>query len=427
MLKDGRLLGRSVENRTAPGDGAVVTPPPSGRAPDDPVAMTQALVRTPSVNPEIEKGGAGEEEVARLAAGWLADWGYDTTTTEPVPGRFNVMARRAGGADPRAGRAPALLLNGHLDTVGVAGMERPFSGRIEADRLHGRGAADMKAGVACVLAVARELAGAPMPGELIVALTADEEHASLGMQELASSGLRADGAVVCEPTGLAVMPAHKGFLWVEARVAGRAAHGSRPDAGVDAIARAGHLLTALEDEAQRLRRDTSHPLLGPASVHAGTISGGAAPSVYPSRCDLVMERRTLPEETEDGVMAEMEAMADRARRARPGLDVRLAPLLYRAGTEVPTDSPLVEGLLRACRREGLPGAVAGMSAWVDACFLNQGGIPAVCFGPGSIAQAHTDDEWVAVSEILGCARVLARFARRFLSEGRGRPRPTAPG
>ena len=387
------------------------------RAPDDPVAMTQALVRTPSVNPEIEKGGAGEGEIARLAAGWLADWGCDTTTTEPVPGRFNVVARCAGKADRRDGRAPVLLLSGHLDTVGVAGMDRPFSGRIEADRLHGRGAADMKAGVACILAVARELARAPTPGELIVALTADEEHASLGMQALASAGLRADAAVVCEPTGLAVMPAHKGFLWVEAQVAGRAAHGSRPDAGVDAIARAGHLLTALDDEARRIRRETGHPLLGPASVHAGTISGGAAPSVYPSRCDLVLERRTLPDETEDGVMAEMEAMADRARRARPGLEARLAPLLYRAGTEVPTDSPVVEGLRRACRREGLPGDVAGMSAWVEACFLNQIGIPAVCFGPGSIAQAHTDDEWVAVSQIPACARVLARFARRFLSEG----------
>lgn len=386
--------------------------------------MTQALVRTPSVNPEIEEGGAGEEEVARLAAGWLAGWGYDTATTEVAPGRFNVVAQRGVGADRTAGsgpgtagQRPVLLLNGHLDTVGVAGMDRPFSGRIEADRLHGRGAADMKAGVACVLAVARELAGEPTPGELIVALTADEEHASLGMQALASSGLRADGAVVCEPTGLAVMPAHKGFLWVEAQVAGRAAHGSRPDVGVDAIARAGHLLTALEDEDRRLRCETSHPLLGPASVHAGTISGGSAPSVYPSRCDLVLERRTLPHETEDEVMAEMEAMAAQAKRACPDLDARLAPRLFRAGTEVPADSPLVEGLRRACRQEGLPGAVAGMSAWVDACFLNQSGIPAVCFGPGSIAQAHTDDEWVSVPEVLACARALARFARDFLRPG----------
>lgn len=391
-------------------------------APDGPVAMTQALVRAPSVNPEIEKGGAGEEEVARLAAGWLADWGYAATTTEVAPGRFNVVARRGAEraeADGRAGKAPALLLNGHLDTVGVAGMDRPFSGRIEEGRLHGRGAADMKAGVACILTAARELAREETPGELIVALTADEEHASLGMQALASSGVRADGAVVCEPTGLAVMPAHKGFLWVEARVAGRAAHGSRPDEGVDAIARAGHLLTALEDEARRLGRETSHPLLGSASVHAGTISGGTAPSVYPSRCDLVLERRTLPRETKDGVMAEMEAMVARAKRSCPDMEARLAPGLYRAGTEVPADSPLVTALAEECRREGLPGAVAGMSAWVDACFLNQSGTPAVCFGPGSIAQAHTDDEWVAVSEILAGATMLTRFARRFL-------RPTAP-
>lgn len=386
--------------------------------PDGPVATTQALVRTPSVNPEIEQGGAGEGEIARLVAGWLAGWGYDTATTEVAPGRFNVVARRSVSPDDvacsvRAG--PTLLLNGHLDTVGVAGMARPFSGRIEGGRVHGRGAADMKAGVACILAVARELAGTEMPGELIVALTADEEHASVGMQALASSGLRADGAVVCEPTGLAPMPAHKGFLWVDAHVTGKAAHGSRPDAGVDAIARAAHLLLALEDESRRLRQGASHPLLGPPSIHAGTIAGGTAPSVYPSRCDLVLERRTLPGETEDGVVAEMEAMVARAKRSCPGLEARLVPGLYRAGTEVPSDSPLVTALVEECRREGLPGAPAGMSAWVDACFLNQRGIPAVCFGPGSIAQAHTDDEWVAVSEILTCARVLGGFARRFLS------------
>ena len=377
--------------------------------PPDPVAMARRLVQTASVNPVLEKGGTGEAEIAALAAGWLGGWDYATRTAEVAPGRVNVVGRRGRGS------GPVLLLNGHLDTVGVEGMADPFSGEVRDGRLHGRGAADMKGGVACILATAARLAAEDVPGELIVALTADEEHASLGMEALVASGIRADAAVVCEPTGLAVMPAHKGFLWIEAEVKGRAAHGSRPELGVDAIAHAGHLLVAFEAEAARLANDTGHPLLGPASVHAGTVSGGSAPSVYPDRCEVVFERRTLPGETADHVMREAESVLVQARQRCPELDARLEPGLYRAATEVPVASPLVRGLMAACERAGVPGTVAGMSAWVDACFLNRSGIPAVCFGPGSIAQAHTNGEWIAISEIETGTEVLADFARRFLT------------
>lgn len=383
---------------------------PTGEFPPrNPVEMARKLVQTPSVNPVLEKGGTGEGEIAELVAGWLGQWGYSTRTTEVATDRFNVVARRGQGS------GPVLLLNGHLDTVGVEDMADPFSGELREGRLYGRGAADMKGGVACILTAAARLAAENLPGELVVALTADEEHASLGMETLVASGIRADAAVVCEPTSLAVMPAHKGFLWIEAVVKGRAAHGSRPELGVDAIAHAGHLLVAFEAEAARLARDTNHPLLGPASVHAGTVSGGSAPSVYPDRCEVVFERRTLPGETADQVMREAEAVLARARRGRPELDARLEPGLFRAGTEVPSASPVVRGLLGACERAGVPGTVAGMSAWVDACFLNQGGIPAVCFGPGSIAQAHTNGEWIEISEIKAGADILTDFSRRFLS------------
>lgn len=371
--------------------------------------MARRLVQTASVNPVLEEGGTGEAEIAALVAGWLDGWGYATRTAEVAPGRFNVVGRRGRGS------GPVLLLNGHLDTVGVEGMPDPFSGEVREGRLHGRGAADMKGGVACILATAARLAAEDVPGELIVALTADEEHASLGMEALVASGIRADAAVVCEPTGLAVMPAHKGFLWIEAEVKGRAAHGSRPELGVDAIAHAGHLLVAFEAEAARLANDTDHPLVGPASVHAGTVSGGSAPSVYPDRCEVVFERRTLPGETADQVMREAESVVARARQRCPELDASLEPRLYRAATEVPVASPLVRGLLAACERTGVPGTVAGMSAWVDACFLNRSGIPSVCFGPGSIAQAHTNGEWIAISEIETGAQVLADFAWRFLT------------
>ncbi len=371
--------------------------------------MARTLVRTASVNPVLEKSGTGEAEIAALVAGWLAHWGYSTRITEAAPGRLNVVARRGEGA------GPVLLLNGHLDTVGVEGMPDPFSGTAREGRLYGRGAADMKGGVACILTAAARLASEEIRGKLIIALTADEEHASLGMDALVASGIRADAAVVCEPTSLAVMPAHKGFLWIDAHVKGRAAHGSRPELGVDAIAHAGHLLVAFETETARLAVDTDHPLLGPASIHAGTISGGSAPSVYPDRCEVVFERRTLPGETADQVMREAEAVLTRARQLCPELDACLEPGLFRAATEVPVASPLVQGLLGACDRAGVPGTVEGMSAWVDACFLNQSGIPAVCFGPGSIAQAHTKTEWIAIHEIKAGGEILTDFSRRFLA------------
>jgi acetylornithine deacetylase len=279
----------------------------------------------------------------------------------------------------------------------------------------------MKAGLGILLATAAEVARTGITGELVVALTADEEHASLGMQHFVKTGLGdgnvlgADGAVVCEPTGLRVMPAHKGFLWVNAEFKGLAAHGSRPDEGVDAIAHAARFLTALEGVQGDLMAAAPHPLLGHGSLHAGTIHGGAAPSVYPDSCHLVMERRTLPGEDAATVLAEFQRALDGVSAETPEMTAKLQPGIFRPGTEVPVDSDLVQALLAALKVEGLEESVEGMTAWVDAAFLNEAGIPAVCFGPGSIAQAHSAEEWVAVSEVEAGARVLARFTKTFLA------------
>lgn len=374
----------------------------------DAVELTTQLVRIPSVNPELESNGSGEGAVVDRTASWLESWGFEVETPEAAPGRFNVVARRG----PKGGRT--LLLNGHTDTVGVAGVTDPFSGEIRGDRLRGRGACDMKAGVAAALAAAASLAESDMTGELIVALTADEEHASVGMQHLVASGVAADWAIVCEPTELAIMPAHKGFLWVDFTVQGKAAHGSRPEVGVDAIVHAGAILSSLAEEVDRLRAGPTHPLLGPASIHAGTIAGGTAPSVYPEDCRLTVERRTLPGETEEDLMEEVGAMVAAARARVPELNVDVSPGLFRAGTEVSSSDPLVASLSRALREAGLAERIEGMTAWVDACFLNQSGTPALCFGPGSIAQAHTLDEWVSVREIRACQRTLTSWLQAHL-------------
>lgn len=377
----------------------------------DPVALTQVMVAIPSVNPVLEEGGAGEEAMARQCGQWLEAWGFHTTLQEVAPGRHNVVGVHRG-------RTPGvrLVLNGHLDTVGVAGMTvPPFQPLVLDGKLRGRGACDMKGGLAIILATAAALARDDHAGELVVALTADEEHASIGMQDFAAGLDGAAGAVVCEPTGLAVMPAHKGFLWIEADFKGKAAHGSRPEEGVDAILHAGLFLAALKQLEARIREGSRHLLLDFPSFHAGTIQGGSAPSVYPHDCHLVLERRTLPGEDPEAIMAEFQEVLDRVMAETPWMDGTLTPGLFRPGTEVPLDSPLVQGLLGAIEAEGMQGRVEAMTAWVDAAFLNEMGVPAVCFGPGSIAHAHGDREWVPVSELEAGARILTRFARHFLT------------
>lgn len=371
----------------------------------DPLALAQALVATPSVNPSLAQGGVGESEVASLCAGWLRGWGIPAEVVEVAPGRTNVVAVLEGDG-------PTVLLNGHLDTVGVEGMTvDPFGAVVRNGRLVGRGTCDMKGGVAAILAASARLSRSGPRPRVVVALTADEEHASLGMDALVRSGVRADVAVVCEPTGLQVMPAHKGFVWIEAEFLGRAAHGSRPDLGVDAIRHAGLYLAALDTYAHELVTAPPHPLLGHGSFHAGTVRGGTAESVYPDACTLLLERRTLPGEDPGRVVSDFRRFLATLGEREQDLSATLRMSMHRPGTEVPVESALVRGLLEAARGAGARGGVAGMTAWVDAAFLNGAGIPAVCFGPGDIAQAHTADEWIDAGEILLCAEVLERFAR----------------
>ncbi|NNF12469.1 MAG: ArgE/DapE family deacylase [Gemmatimonadetes bacterium] len=378
----------------------------------DPLDLARLLVSIPSVNPTLSPGGAGEARMAEVTADLLEGWGLDTETHEVAPGRWNVVSRLAG-------EGPTLLLNGHLDTVGVEGMTvDPFGARVEGGRLIGRGACDMKGGLAALMATAARLAaGGPRPS-LVVALTADEEHASVGMADLVdgTGGTDlADMAVVCEPTSLRVMPAHKGFVWLNAVFRGQAAHGSRPDIGVDAVRHAGLFLAALDDYAAELERRPAHPLLGHGSFHAGTIHGGTAESVYPDRCALTLERRTMPGEQTVEVVTEFQRVLDDVASRHSAVEVSLEMTLDRPGTEVDTESVLVQGLLNAAAAQGVESRVEGMTAWVDAAFLNEAGVPAVCFGPGSIEQAHTSDEWLDIQQLRSCTDVLERFARGLVS------------
>jgi acetylornithine deacetylase len=373
----------------------------------DPVDLTRAMVAVPSVNPSLSGGGTGEEAVTRLCRDWLIEWGLEVEWIESDPGRPSLVARIGEGR-------PRTILNGHTDTVGVEGMRiDPFDPVLRDGRLLGRGSCDMKAGLGAILAAARRLAADPQawPGELIVALTADEEHTSIGLRELLDGGIEADRAIVTEPTSLAISPANKGFFWAKVHVEGRAAHGSRPDLGVDAIRGAGLILAALDTYNVELTFTDPHPLLGQGSIHAGTIRGGTTPSVYPADCHMILEARTLPGEDPGEVLNRLERVVAQARTKDPRLRARIEGDLYRAGAEVATDSDLVRELSAACEADGLAPRLEGMTAWVESAWFVEAGIPAVCFGPGSIELAHTDAESVPVEEIRQAARILERVVR----------------
>ncbi|MEA2126932.1 MAG: acetylornithine deacetylase [Solirubrobacteraceae bacterium] len=341
-----------------------------------------------SVNPSLVPGAAGEREVAAFIAGWARDAGLEVEVLEATPGRPSVVCRARGSGGGRT-----LLLCGHTDTV--AGQVGP---RREGDRFHGRGAYDMKGGLAAALTACVRAAGLGLAGDVVVAAVADEEHASLGVQDVLAH-VGADVAIVTEPTELAVAVAHRGFVWLEIEVAGRAAHGSRPHLGVDAIVRAGPILTGL-GELDAALAERTHPLLGRGSVHASVIEGGVELSSYPERCVIGLERRTLPGETAAQVETEINALLE-------GHDAACRTLLVREPFTVDPDDEFVRTVRAATSAE----AVTGMSYWADSAFIAAAGIPTVLYGPAG-AGAHAAEEWVSVSSCETVADTLVAVARQ---------------
>jgi acetylornithine deacetylase len=383
----------------------------------DAVGLTRELVRVDSRNPTLVPGAPGEARVARVLADVLLAWGFRVDVRDAAPGRPNVVARI--GSANAGGRS--LMLNGHIDVVGVEGMTHaPWDATVRDGRLYGRGSSDMKAGVAAMCAAAARAArasGGALEGEIIVTAVVDEEYSSLGTRALVADGVRADAAIVTEPTILTIMPAHKGFLWVDVVVQGRAAHGSKWDVGVDAIRHAGLLLAALDALDAELLPSREHSLLGRPSLHASTIDGGIGLSTYPDRCHFTIERRTIPGESSGAVMAEIEEAFARVRARRPDLDASVSLIFEQPPSDVPVDAPIVralDGALRACGEEV---KVTGMSAWTDAAILNEAGIPAVCFGPGDIGLAHAAEEYVLIDEIERATLVLAALAMEWTRKG----------
>ena len=369
--------------------------------------LTASLVAIDSVNPDLVAGGAGEAEIARFVADWLQDAGLEAEIMELGPARANVVAVVRG-----TGGGRALMLNAHMDTVGVGGMNDPFTPHVEGDRLHGRGAFDMKASLATIMLVAREAQSWHARGDLIVTAVADEEFASIGVQDIVQR-MTADAAIVTEPFGLDLCVAHKGFVWLEVETFGVASHGSLPEAGIDAIASMGPVLTGITALDRRLRAGEGHPLLGTGSVHASLIEGGQELSTYPARCVLSIERRTIPGETHALAEAELQAILDEASASDPTFKAELRTLLVRDAFEVAADEPIVVVTRKQLEQvKGGPVEMTGAGGWMDSAFLASAGIPTVIFGPDGDG-AHADVEWVDLASAEKAANALLAIAREF--------------
>ena len=378
-------------------------------APDpEVVALAADLVRIDSSNPTLAPGGAGEAAIAGHCAAWLVARGFATVRLERRPGRPSVLATGAGRGGGRS-----ILLNGHLDTVGLAGYAGdPLDPDVRDGRLHGRGSYDMKAGVAALMVAAARVHARPHRGDVVLALVADEEDASGGTEEVLAhvraAGPALDAAVVAEPTGLDLVTCHKGFVWAEVVLTGVAAHGSRPDLGVDAVVGAGAFLTGLDRLAADLAARPAHPLLGTGSVHAGVIAGGRETSTYPDRCRVTVERRTVPGETAATFEAELRAILDPVVATRPGLGYALAVGLERRPLDGVPELGVTPVLAAAVADvTGRPARHRGEAFWTDAALLADAGVPAVLFGVDG-AGAHAAAEWVDLDSLHAAARALER-------------------
>ena len=346
------------------------------------------LVAIDSVNPALDPHGAGEGEVAAFVAAWLQARGLSVSIEDVAPGRPNVVAR--GGA----GGGRSLLLLAHTDTVARGGSAEP---RMEGGRLLGRGAYDMKAGLAAAMDAAVALRDAT--GEVVVAAVCDEEAGGLGTRALLAAGGRYDAAIVTEPTDLELAIAHKGFVGFEIETRGRAAHGSRPDLGVDAILGMAPVLTELRELDRRMQAGRRHELLGAASLHASVIEGGQEFSTYPARCLVTGECRTLPG---DDATAELRTALERS-----GADAELTITYVGEPFENAADSEIVELVHRHART-----TIVGASYWADSALLAAEGIPTVLFGPLG-GGAHADDEWVDLASVQRVRDVLVATGQAF--------------
>jgi succinyl-diaminopimelate desuccinylase len=367
--------------------------------------LLRELIALPSVNNALLPANhphAGERRVAECLKAMAVKARLDVEWQHALPGRPNLLARLS----PLGKIRRRVIVAPHLDTVNAVDA-RQFVPREKNRRLYGRGACDTKGSVAAMFMAVCELAKAPhrpMETEIVFAGLVDEEIGQGGSRALAASGLEADLAIVGEPTRLKVVTAHKGNLWLKLETHGRAAHGSRPELGRNAVHEMARVVDLLETEYTARLRRRRHPLLGHATVNVGVIAGGTQPNIVPEHCGIVIDRRTLPGETDASVWGEIRSLL-----RGEGLRATLANNKDAPCRPMETDArlPLVRQFLRAAGQA----RPAGVNFFSDAGVLAAGGIPSVVFGPGDIAQAHTADEWISLVSLERARGLLVNFLR----------------
>lgn len=366
------------------------------------VKILQDLIRTPSVNPSLAGEGTGERDIAMVAQQWLSANGVKSWLEEVALGRPNVVAETGSG------EGPTLVFCAHLDTVGTSGMTIPaFDPKVDGNRVYGRGSYDMKGGAAAVMSAAAALAKVDFLGRVLIALVADEEYASIGALDFVKR-YKADACVLTEPSEGQLILAHKGFVWAEIVTKGRAAHGSRWDLGVSAIAKMAKIITALERFDQSELRNRTHPLVGSASQHCSLIRGGTGLSTYAEECVLSVERRTLPGELPERALEEIEEVIRAA-----GAQAEVRYVLDRPPLSCDGDSKIARSLREAVTNvTGKAAETAGVSYWMDAALFAAAGIPTVNYGPSG-AGAHEAVEWVDIESVIATARILVATAKGF--------------
>ncbi len=370
------------------------------------------LVAINSVNPDLVQGGAGESDIADFIAAWGRENNLEVHVQEAAPMRPNVILIARGG-----GGGKSLMLNAHTDTVGVSDMDAPFQPLIRDGRLYGRGAYDMKSGLAASMLAVKAAQGMALSGDVMLSAVVDEEYGSIGTEALVAQWERwqCDAALIAEPTELDISIAHRGFVWVDIETVGIAAHGSRPHLGVDAIAKMGKVLVALDAHDRAMRANRTHALLGSGSLHASLIRGGEEISMYPAHCQLQVERRTIPGETLESVEAETQGILDEIATADPDFNARVRATFARSPYHIEPTHPLVQQLKRIAEaRLGRAVSLIGSSWWMDSALFGEAGIPTVVLGPAG-AGAHAIEEWVDLASVERCRDIyidlIADFCR----------------
>lgn len=372
--------------------------------------LTQEMIQINSINPSLTPDGKGEAEIGAYVAENLRELGLNVTTSEIAPGRVNVVGVLKGSGGGRS-----LLLNAHLDTVGVEGMTiDPFGGELQDGRMYGRGSQDMKSSLAAMIAAAKAIvdAGIRLHGDLLITAVADEEHSSIGTEALVKE-FKADGAIVTEPTDMHLCRAHRGFIWFEVETIGRAAHGSRYAEGIDANMRMGRFLAELEKLEQELLQREGHELVGPPSLHAALIQGGTEISKYAERCKLTIERRIVPGETVEGTQAELQEIIDRLAEGDSSFKATVQATFWREPFEVPSDAEIIQVMDKILdERLGHHPEHIGQTFWTDAALIAEAGMETVLLGPKGYG-LHSAEEWVEMESVFDLAYVLAESAIQY--------------